>query len=414
MFALKLSPLAVLVIPSLFSILIWIIVPNSWFDFYGIKKQPSHFSVFIPWFYACVFFSVGFFFRKKTCGPRAEYNGSASSGNQCNFHLILWGALAFISSIFVLFNCFSKFGFTGLLNGYRIKDSYIPGVTTLVHGSTTVLVCFAASRIRGYKVSRKAFFLTLFCLIFALHRSIFGAERLAIFLPLTAIFFIFCANYLKSLSRKFFLVIIGLTLLLISTFCALEYYRSYLPKQRHGYRLDSPIVYSIKRGVMYFGSSVNTGSAAYLMRNEDSAALFSNTAIPIFEILDSVLRIEPIYLTSHTEGSRLIQSYKFYNPELNNVWGVISPYLEAFPVGCLFWLLWGAVGGQLYVRAYSDRATTYDLSLFGIYSAALLDSAMRVNILGASPFLFPFLGLALSGYLFKNLYLSESKFLKYH
>ncbi|MGZ0709032.1 hypothetical protein ACWPKO_11925 [Coraliomargarita sp. W4R53] len=402
----RISPLAIFAIPSIASILIWFFVPSAWFDNYGIKKIPEFWMIVEPWGCAFFFFAAGFLLRKLTCPPRISDSALIEYEKDVDLHIVFWGIMAILISGLAMVNCIARFGVMGLLNGYAVKAAYISGVTTLVQTTTLVLVCYSTVKVMGETISRKSLWIVALCFFFAVYRSVYGAERLSLFVPIVATFFVFCSYKVVALDRRLILSAVATILALLSAFCILEYFRSYLPKERLGYDLDSPLVYCLRRISMYFAASVNTAGASYSLNDIQSTALFSNTAVPMAEVLYGMLGFSPIYLGAVDGGGmKVIESYGFYNPELNNSWGVVTPFLESIFVGCFFWFIWGVVGAQMYVRAYDASRQVYDLVLYGIYCACLLDTVTRVNLLGTSQFLVPFLCLITSSYLARNVYL---------
>lgn len=386
-----LHPLSLFVIPSVLAITIWYFTPYDWFEALSIRSKVETKYVLIPWIVSLAAFVIGIGCRLVLGRPNVSRHAMPSVKATRN---VQWIAtiLAYVSFTVLVYVVVGNSGIEGLFNQYSIKNSYIGGVTSFVLLTNGILILSFACIFVDKSSERVAWFPLIGMLGLALQRALFAGERLAFYIPVSALIVVILQIRRPRITVRFAVAAVFVALFAVGAFIALEYKRSYLPKLPTAETIhENPILYGGNRFVMYYSTSVNSGSGEFKTFYVDKITrpFFAITLNPIAKILYEVVGFQPATGDQTFFFTELIFREGLYNPEFTNVWGITTPFTEGWVMGILFWLFWGFVGMHFYIRATVFCADPWELSIFGLYVSALVDTQTRSPLLAALHFLLP-------------------------
>jgi hypothetical protein len=391
------DPLALFLIPSIFSVLTWVLTPVQWFNEWKItyKVEPGY--VLFPWILGFLVFSAGSVVRRITYRPACSYADSSPNSARN----VQWLTFLFASvSVFALVLLVSRSGLSGLFNTYIVRSNYVGGITTFSLLTTAGIAFAGVNILIDGNLRRVAIIPLVGVSLFAIYRVVVGAERIALFIPLIAIASVFLLRRFKYVHFKLFFYVLVTLFAVLAFFVCAEYFRSYSAKMDYGEDINTSFIeYGLQRFVLYFSASVNAGGAmfSFFETGVSNAPLFTTTFSPFAKVLYSNLGLAPIVFGPFTgaDVSDIAINMGLFNPEFNNHWGVATPFTEGWGVGVLFWFIWGFVGTHLYLNVVERQGDAWDWSFWGLFVAAFLDNQSRVALLAAPHFLVPFLWLYL-------------------
>jgi hypothetical protein len=382
------------IVPSVFSILVWFSTPYEWLVEWGVNQKASYSTILLPWVVAFAAFVLGVVGQSLLMGTsRGVASGGPSRTMAVRMQWWLTG-LAVISLVFVILLATRNGGPTGFLQPYTVRSSYVAGLTTLLHGTTCIIVLASCLYLVDRNVSRISFMALGIACIIVLYRVFIGYERLAVFIPGLAIFILYLRLRYVRITLKLVTFVFSALISLIAIYILAEYFRSYSAKMALGADIESdPLVYGLKRFLLYFAISVNTGGVGFgfFMEGLDIKPLFTVTCPPFAKIFYALFNMESFKLAeTHYNSLQLARQMGVYNDEFNNSWSIATSFTEGWVMGIIYWVTWGWIANMLYRNFSRPRPTIWDLCLYGLFVAAFVDNQSRVAMLSAIHFLLPF------------------------
>lgn len=389
------DPVVVIIFLAILDFVVWLITPMSIFESRGISIKGNFtygligLILFITAISAGKFIQI--FFDTKPI-PRVV----TKFHNFSVFNVVVLALVIFSIGVIVVYGIGSLSALKQSIKGYY-NVNYLPGVTTFAD-LTTFSIIFLFVVYHYYHPSERPERVVIFFVLFgmiAVFRSLITAERLVVFLPAVSCAIAYCVlkNYNLRNILSTGIVVVSLVL---SLFAFTEVWRSYNTKM--GYGLEENFwEYTSKRFLIYYGSSVNNGVWEYesLLESKTVYPLFPRTIGPVGTIVYSITE-QPIYLGKGSVSERAyLSSFRAFNKEFNNSWGILNPFMEGHIWGFIYWMIWGMIASRLRRVVVSGNATIFQLSSFVMVFGAFID-VNRVNVLAGTTFLVPFLFLQLA------------------
>jgi len=385
-------PLVLFWAPSTFAIGMWAVTPQFLMEIAHVRVFVDIKYVFQPLFLSFALFFIGMSLARVMRISRWRFTGwSSKSIAQLQWYssIIAVGAFGWLAITVI-----KDHGIQGIFNSEDVRGSYQPGLTTLVHLSTVCIVVAGVSLVVTKSWKSVCWVPFTAAVLVSAHRAFVGTERLALFIPLIAMFpAVFLVRFRRVRLKALGYLAFGVTGV-AALFIFAEYFRSYSLKSELGEDIErNPVVYGLQRLALYYSLSVNAGAGSYeIFTNRDAAnPLFANTLRPAAKLLysdrnDGVERLHGIPVFKE----EMLIERGYFSHEFNNSWGVATPFLEGWVVAAFFWIFWAFLGTKLYYHAVKYRSDICGLSLFGLFVAAFIDTQSRVLMLGEPHFVIPF------------------------
>ncbi|MDQ8183707.1 hypothetical protein [Pelagicoccus sp. SDUM812005] len=396
-YSLLLHPLIVFFGVSTFALLNWFLTPFDLFARWGVVHLADRVLLLGIWAVTGMSFVIG------TIAALVVFQGEGrvASLDVRRLDQVYWVSvgLSVFSFAFFVLNAIVRGGVGALLDPYTSREYYVTGITTWVHfGTATVVLCLLLKSVglcTPWKIVGGV--VVLGTLAF---RSVLGAERLALFVPLLG--GLVAWMVLRQIRfRLWHAIAVPLVpVLFFGAFAAMEYGRSYKSRIKDGHIEAGLLSYSFERIQLYYALSVNSGGLLYELVEDtgESYPVFGGTVGPLSDI---TRRLFPpgIYLPGEKpitkDVGREMAEGGMYNPEFNNKWGLVTPYLEGRIVGFFYWMIAGFVGAAIHRSAMRSQSI-FSIAALGVFIAGLVDAASRVNLLAGSQILFPLVLLLLA------------------
>lgn len=392
----RLNPLAVFSLLVAGSIVIWFVSPAEWLLEWRVINRADTVMLLKGMALAWISFAAGCLIAWYFLQPRFEIFAEKESRHI--LYMMICCGLAVSAFGVVLVLTITQRGFGEILANIQGagRPYYVTGVTTFVHLSTTGVLLYGVFRVfkpRWARVESKRLvtMLGVTLLGVAVARGVIGAERVAIYIPVVAVLICYVIMNRPAIARMAKFGVVALVAV-ISLFVLLESQRSYAIKYDRGDTSENALVYGFKRFVLYYTLALNTATTRieYSEQGIMKAPLFTTTAYPLARVVYETTGYGTQVDIDFMGFEQLGQTEGVYNAEFTNISGLLAPFIEGWAVGVFFWVFWGGTAMFFYIRAYRQGATGYDVATYALILTAFCD-APRVNLLGATHFLFPFL-----------------------
>ena len=361
------SPKHIFLLLFLPSIVVFLLIPETDFrSFFSSNKSSDLFAV-SSFCFSMLIFLLGTIFGEKLFVknqlPRLSGNFSGKSIKNVLFPLTLISIFSYLIWFFLAI--YRAKGLGNFLEVYRVNPfwvkSYffatIPGITTLTQLSVATVPLMIAFRSQ----KSKDFIIIVIVVTFALIRSVFASERLALIEILIPGMFVLLAQ--NPVRKRFFLPISILGFVSLAAFFILsESRRSFVYTGSFSY-LDA-----LYRLFSYYMTSINNG--IYVIQQYQGAAPFHFTFQSVwkFPLIGDLLyqRFNLIAPSAFPENWLLASGN---NPEYTTLTAVGEVFVEfglfAFPILLLF----GIIVGYIFKFSRNSNFVTalYGLILVGIF-----------------------------------------------
>ncbi len=381
---------------SALAVLVWWMMPMDLFYRWKIPNRSEYATIATAWAASAGLFILGWvgeiLFNRHRRVPISVVD------DRRNARIVIWTLCLISTTAFVLLVAMVLFnnGVAGLNNPKVFREGGLGGVTTMVLLAPCTIVVWFALRLKTSRV-RGVLLPVVTAAWVTLGHVYLASARLSLLLAVIACAIIYWVHRMQTRRSLPAGMIVGTACVVAVTFSFFEYFRSYQAKQNHGFETGSPLTYGMERLGMYVATAVNNGGMLYRERSKGEFAvpLFSQTAGPVGEIVYNALGVPSVYLASGGGEGALpeLEANQEYNPEFNNCWGPVGPWLEGPFSAVVFFVFWGAMGSWSFRRMRAQTGV-YELVIFGYVYAGVVDTSMRVASLGGSYVLLPVCAMA--------------------